>query len=457
MKNEKISSQKLISEYGEKLILYMKENKNLKTQIKDLKITLSINKEMLNNQIKNLSVNPDSKNQMSEIISSLQKENNQITERNNKLYNDNLNLEKKICLLNQEIKEKIKNYDEQIKESNNKIFILSNKLIEKDNIIKQYKNELSNIYKEDFNIETFICTNPSKFNLELNNELCEARQIIIKYSHLFNDSQKLISQLNTKIISLKEMIQNIKDGKRIKRNLENIENFGYILTEDSNESENNDFKSFYIEDDKGNIIEEIELDENNCDSPLVQLPNKIKNFRYLTTTTSNEVIIPKLDLSTIIKKYKPIEKKEKYEKKKDKENLSSIILTNNYIDDRDYIDKLKFQLKFYKNIINKYKQKLKEQKKIISMLKKHCLKTFSNFNLNTNCSTSDSKIKNYPISNDTRSNNNNNINGYSMDNNINFSIDSEIDDNNELNVVINEVNREAIGILSESNSFYNNK
>ena len=129
-------------------------------------------------------------------------------------------------------------------------------------------------------------------------------------------------------------------------------------------------------------------------------------------------------------------------KKKDKENLSSIILTNNYIDDRDYIDKLKFQLKFYKNIINKYKQKLKEQKKIISMLKKHCLKSFSNFNLNTNCSTSDSKIKNYPISNDTRSNNNNNINGYSMENNINFSIDSEIDDNNELNVIINEVNRE---------------
>ena len=116
MKNEKISSQKLISEYGEKLILYMKENKNLKTQIKDLNITLSINKEMLNNQIKNLSIKPDSKNQMSEIISSLQKENNQITERNNKLYNDNLNLEKKICLLNKEIKEKIKNNDEKNKE-----------------------------------------------------------------------------------------------------------------------------------------------------------------------------------------------------------------------------------------------------------------------------------------------------------------------------------------------------
>ena len=452
-KSNKISSQKLISEYAEKLILYMKENKSLKTQIKDLKISLSINKEMLNNQIKTLSTEPDSKNHLSEIIINLQKENNQITERNNQLYNDNLSLEKKIYSLKQEMNEKIKNYDEQIKEANNKIFILSNQLIEKDNIIKQYKNELLNIYKEEFNNENFICTSPSKFNLELNNELCEARQIIIKYSHLLNDSQKLINEQNIKIISLKEMIQNIKDGKRVKRNLENIENFGYILTEDSNESENNEFKSFYIEDDNGDIIEEIDIDDNNCDSPLVQLPNKIKNIRYLTTTTSNEVLVPKLDLSTIIKKYKPIEKKEKYEKKKD--NLSSIILHNNYIDDRDYIDKLKFQLKFYKNIIYKYKQKLKEQKKIISMLKKHCLKSCTN--LNTNCSTSDSKIKNYPISNDTRSNNNNNINGYSMENNINFSIDSEIDDNNELNVIINEVNREAIGILSETNSFYNNK
>ena len=44
-----------------------------------------------------------------------------------------------------------------------------------------------------------------------------------------------------------------------------------------------------------------------------------------------------------------------------------------------------------------------------------------------------------------------------MDNNINFSMDSEFEDNNELNVVINEVNREAIGMLGETNSFYNNK
>jgi len=93
------------------------------------------------------------------------------------------------------------------------------------------------------------------------------------------------------------------------------------------------------------------------------------------------------------------------------------------------------------------------------MLKKHCLR--NNQMINTpNCSTSDSKLKNYPNSNETRSNKTNNNfnftlkNGYSMENNVNFSMESDTDEN-ELNIVINEVNKEGIEMLSESNSFYN--
>jgi hypothetical protein len=106
-------------------------------------------------------------------------------------------------------------------------------------------------------------------------------------------------------------------------------------------------------------------------------------------------------------------------------------------------------------MIKTYKIKFKQQKKIISMLKKHCLK--NNQVLTPNCSTSDSKFKNYPNSNETRSNKTNNFNlknGYSMENNVNFSMESDSDEN-ELNIVINEVNKEAIEMLSESNSFYN--
>ena len=449
-KKKQSSAQKIISEYAEKIILYMKENKFLKEQLNDVKITLSINKEMLNNQIKNLSIQSPSNSQISEIITSLQNENIQITNRNMKLYNDNLNLEKQLYKSQQNLNEKIENYEEKIKDLNNQIFVLSNQLMEKDNQIINYKNEIIKLFKDDYNTIVYICPTPNKFNVEMNNELCETRQVIIKYSHLLNDANKLINELNAKNVSLKEMIQNIKDGKRIKRNLENIEDFGYILTEDSNES-NVNIKSFYSDDENYDIIEDIDKDEDNnfCfDSPLVQCKNKIKHTRYLTTTTSNDIQVPKLDLSTIIKKYKPVEKKIGFEKK-DFNYYHSI---HNLLDDRDYIDKLKFKLKYYKNLINKYKQKFKQQKQIISMLKTYCLKINNNIN-STNCSTSCTKMNNFPISNETRINTN--LNGYSMENNISFSMDSAYDDDNELNIIINEVNREAIGILSESNSFYN--
>jgi hypothetical protein len=53
-----------------------------------------------------------------------------------------------------------------------------------------------------------------------------------------------------------------------------------------------------------------------------------------------------------------------------------------------------------------------------------------------------------------KTNNFNLKNGYSMENNVNFSMESDTDEN-ELNIVINEVNKEGIEMLSESNSFYN--
>jgi hypothetical protein len=458
-KSKESSIQKLLGEYAEKIVIYMKENKSLKRQLEDLKTTLSINKEMLNNQIKNLTNNKN--NQMKELIKSLQDENIQISNKNMKLYEDNLNLEKKLYKCQNELNDKIRFYEDEIREMSDKLFIYTNQIISKDNEIKQFKIELLNSYKEDFLKEIYVYASPSKFNVEMNNELCEARQIIIKYSHLLNDANKLINELNIKIVSLKEMIQNIKNGKRVMRNLENIENFGYILTEDSNEDinegDNKNFGNFYLDYGNGNLIEEIDIDGDQnfcCDSPLVQLPTKIKQKYYLTTTGKNssfDVLIPKLDLSTIINKYKPVEKKEENNKKE----ISNVTTKNVCVEDKEFIDKLKFKLKFYRNMIKTYKIKFKQQKKIISMLKKHCLK--NNQVLTPNCSTSDSKFKNYPNSNETRSNKTNNFNlknGYSMENNVNFSMESDSDEN-ELNIVINEVNKEAIEMLSESNSFYN--
>ena len=159
------SIQKLLGDYADKIVIYMKENKSLKRQLDDLKITLSINKEMLYNQIKNLTNNTAANNQMSEIIKSLQDENIQISNRNMKLYQDNLNLEKKLYKCQNELNDKIRYYEEEIRDMSDKIFIYSNQIMSKDNEIKQFKIELLNSYKEDFSKEIFVYASPSKFNV----------------------------------------------------------------------------------------------------------------------------------------------------------------------------------------------------------------------------------------------------------------------------------------------------
>ena len=456
-KNQKTQisvSQKIISEYAEKIILYMKENKSLKTQLEDLRITLTINKDMLNNQIKSLASNTKINVQLAQIISSLQEENIQISNRNVKLYNDNLQLETKLYKCQQDLNDKIRYYENIIKELEDKIFILENKLVEKDNLMKQYKNELMKYYKEDLNPhkEIYICPAPDQFNMEMNNELYEARQIITKYSHLLNDSNKLNSEYKTKISLLKEIINDIKKGKRIKRNLENIENFDYILTEDSNLNSSSS-------SDKNSIQFDIDSDYLKvCDSPLVQCPSKIKQKRYLTTTGKNNscdnCIVPKLDLSNIINKYKPVDKTEI---SNNNNNDKTIVFTNQKLNDndKDYIDKLIFKLKFYIEMNKKYKQKFKEQKQIISMLKNHCLKNINNNNT-PNCSTADTKKRNN--NNDNSGISINYKEGYSIENNVNFSMDSDnFDIENEMNIIINELNKEAVSNLSETNNYYKGK
>ena len=454
-KSEISVSQKIISEYAEKIIMYMKENKSLKAQLEDLRITLKINKEMLNKQIKSLASNTKVNIQLSQIISSLENENVQISNRNIKLYNENLNLEKKLYECQQELNDKIRYYEDLLKELDDKIFILENKNIEQENQIKQYKDQINKYYKDDLNSnkEIYICTSPDQFNIEMNNELYETRQIITKYSHLLNDANKLNNEYSIKISMLKEIIHDIKKGKRIKRNLENIETFDYILTQDSNSSSSSSNK-----DSNKDSTSKYEIDSNNniCDSPLVQCPSKIKQKRYLTTTgknfSSGDLIVPKLDLSNIINKYKPVDKSSldcnnNHEK--------TIILANNKsnTEDKEYIDKLTFKLKFYIEMNKKYKQKFKEQKKIISMLKNHCLK----FNINNNgSSTADTKKCN--------SNNINNDNdkisisykdSYSFENNVDFSMNSDnFDVENELNIIINEINKEAVCTLGETNNYY---
>ena len=98
-----------------------------------------------------------------------------------KTYKIKFKQQKKLYKYQNELNDKIRFYEDEIREMSDKLFIYTNQIISKDNEIKQFKIELLNSYKEDFSKEIYVYASPNKFNVEMNNELCEARQIIIKY------------------------------------------------------------------------------------------------------------------------------------------------------------------------------------------------------------------------------------------------------------------------------------
>ena len=404
----------------------MKENKYLKNQISDMSKTKEVNENILKYSISNMSTSNFKK-----IINELQEENTRITKQNISLYNDNLSLETKLYQAEQELTKKLSAYEAKIIQLTNDLFIKENSIKERDSIITHLKKELKKYDKDDFYISSkeIYITQPKESNLVLNNELCEARELIVKYSHILNETKKKVSEQDQKIKQLKEIIINRKKAKKIKRNIENIETFNYLLTSDSNSQS------------KGSSVDGAALD-----SPIEQIPSKIKHKRYLTSYCNSnancETTVPKLDLSQIIKKYRPVQKEESNdeENSSDKKERTSI-----HQIDEEYVDKLKYQNKMIKEINKRYKKKCKEQSKIISMLKLQFLKAGK---ISSAASTTDEKrVK------DKQSNESNN-----MDSSMCLEINDEeiIDFENDLNDMIKEYNQNEMHSLGETNINYAN-
>jgi hypothetical protein len=305
----------------------MKENKALQMELNDTKTSLEINKEILYKQL-----NKVVKEKEKKVLIKLKEENDRLNKKNSELYKNKIELEKKIYIIQQQLDESLMKNQELLDNQNTEIFLIENKIKEKDNLIFQLKKEINKYYKEDFNStkELIIC-DPDKVNIEMNNELCETRELIGKYSRIIHDEkrrndfqEKQIERLNNKILVLKKK-------KKIKEKMENIQMFDYILTS-SESSDQNSIKS-----DNASSLE----------SPIIKFPEKIKQPKYLVTDMSDYgQNVPKLDFTKLLTKYQPLKQIEVVEGIK-KSNRSN----------EEYLEKLKFQLKIYKNSIIKYKKK----------------------------------------------------------------------------------------------------
>ena len=97
-----ITAKKLLSSYAEKVNYYMKENKLLRNELKDVKITLDINKEILYKNI-----NEQKNEKKNKIFTKLKEENERLSKKLEELYKDKIDLEKKLYKCQQDLEDSI--------------------------------------------------------------------------------------------------------------------------------------------------------------------------------------------------------------------------------------------------------------------------------------------------------------------------------------------------------------
>ena len=409
------TAKKLLSIYAENVNYYLRENQFLKSQLEDNQTSLELNKELLFKEL-------NKKFGESNVIECLKNENERISKTTQKLFKEKFELEKKYLT----IREKL---DNLLIEKNNifdiqstEIFKLQNKLKEKDNIIKNLNKELNKYSRDEDIIKEIIIIEPDKNNVEINNELVETRQLLNKYTQLLHKEKQKNNIQEKKISSLLERIDDLKKKRKIKERMENIEMFDYILSSSS-------------------ISEENSNQNHSLESPVIKFPEKIKQKKCLTTDIHNyKKKPPKLDFSKLlIEKYPPLKQIKVIDGTKESPN-------NN---DNEYIEKIKFQLKFFKNSNQELQKQNNDLKKIVSVLKTKYLNLKNSIIYNSN-STQETEKEKYNclkinhINNiliKKKNNKDNKDGNLSMDVNSNqIDIDS-IYEGSDFNYVIKEFNK----------------
>ena len=199
---------KLLNKYADSYNSIIQENIFLKSEIKDLRDNLKLNKEI----IKGFFSNNKNNNKIDNFI-------NQYKQENDKLYEQNYNLSKKIenliskfslneQLLNETINQ-LRNENVKIQA---KIFFIEQKVKKKDNIIKNQKKKLDEL-KYNFTVidkEIFI-SEPSNAVLKLNDEL-------LYYKDLYFNFSKLVKKCKGDIFKYKNKIQNLETENQNLRN-----------------------------------------------------------------------------------------------------------------------------------------------------------------------------------------------------------------------------------------------
>ena len=317
--------KKFIDEYQKNSLKYTLENEKLEQKIKDLKITLNLNQNLLYEYLlKSVNSNEELKN----LIYNTKK----IWEETESLIEKKNFFEIKTARL-QEI---IEDTPTRIREDVNKLTLINNKtqeeINEKDKIIKKLKIELLKTRKNALfphaRTEVYV-TDPTKANLEEGQELLSLKSIVSKIAPIH--FKKLENYKNLK-----------KDYEELKKMMNNLIEKSYSIYSKINPKKINLIRTAYDKEDLKDLFNSLEGYDINVDKKEEEDDEDEENKNIKRNLSDSE------DEEDNNAKTKLKEKEKELEK-----------LTEQYknlkIDCQDYENKINIHKKRYKDIKTKIK------------------------------------------------------------------------------------------------------
>jgi chromosome segregation ATPase len=314
------------------------------------------------------------------LLTQLREENIRLSKRIDEYFGDKAFLEKKLYKIQQSFEDRMSYDRETIEKLNDKLFIVENKLKEKENSEKLTKAELLK-YITNENLKKFrhvFVVDPSKANIDLNNELNYTRDILAKISKLMNTEKTRSENMQSQITNLQDelnlyrknnkafMIDCLANNIKLGRLFLNLDS---LRDEDFSDEEAVEFD---IEDDE----------ETNLDSPSLKFPDKVSIGMSMNSNISGKTV-PKLDFTKVTAKYKSNNMKVDLKdiKIKETDKFSDYSTVNKMVtlkdDDKPFArenSKLKGDLNLAQKINEKLKQKLEKYKQSYKELKDKFLK-----------------------------------------------------------------------------------
>lgn len=233
-KYDKKIQNKLSKQFEKVINQYSIENNQLLAQVEDLKATLFLNHNLLYNFLTNSSEENKEINDLIEKGKLIWEENEKLMEQKKDLQIKTYKLEEFTENIPIEINNEI---SDLVKKNTN----IKNELMKNENEIKKLKSDLervrNNALFKEARTEVYI-SEPSKFNIEKNDELMDVRPILLNAMKKHSKEKKKAIKLEKEVKKAKEELNNLKKDLNFKNNEELISKIkGYNIEVEKFEEE----------------------------------------------------------------------------------------------------------------------------------------------------------------------------------------------------------------------------